>query len=90
MGFLPILTIRSAFDCETDILKEGIHADIYTIDRPHNDGAVLELNRDSLVFELHKELDKLHAFKRELIICIDQYGLESLNRIVQKWAFRWV
>lgn len=49
------------FDGHFDILKEGVHLDIDSVDRTHNYGAVLELDRDRLVLELHEEPYQLHS-----------------------------
>jgi hypothetical protein len=53
MGFLSSLRFICTFDGHLDLLQEGVHFDIDSVNGTNDDGAVFELDCDGLIFEFH-------------------------------------
>ena len=60
--------MRVTFDGHFDILEEGVHFDINSIDGSNDDGSIFELDGNSLIFKFHQEPNQFHWYIESIII----------------------
>lgn len=65
IGFLSFLLKKITFDGHFDVLQEGVHLDVDSVDWAYYDGAVLELYGHGLVLEFHQKSNELHFYYSE-------------------------